>query len=715
MSSGYGRPLSPPRNRYHPPGGPPGRISAGSFFSTSAYDPYGPSSRTSREHVSGPRISDERVGGGSRLVPLRARSPPRRAAADDYVVAPRPRPRRATLEPEAPQRIRRPVSMIDAGPTSRSSRPIITSAADRPPSPVTKVRRERRDEDYEVLPASSSSRRHHQRHSSLGLPEGGRLVPVEREPTAYRVPTTKPTLRERRDENDRDYGYEYTDPRDTKPQDPSYRQRSRRDSYNNARPASMIMEGYIPRSNREHGPPVTTRGFENIERSQGQRQGYRSRDDEKVPGAKEYVRDDREIALRKAVRPEIALHQPSNDGYNEEELRHHRPRKSTPDDDRLEKARPRPAEDEKLESRPRDVYDDQTERPRRHRHKHHRHPDRHRDDDKYRDADGKYEEDHRAREERRRERRERREREERIAADGSNAGVLAGAGTAAAATGLAAEGLRRHHDKGHTREEDNIQLTRRSEKERDRDHLAVPDQAFETSSTTSGPSTAEDSEYQEAREAAARAKVEAEHFVGPVEPEIRKQASYERRPEPDYTRHHRTYRPRRHHSRTRDEDSYSSSSSSSSSDSEDDNRQRQVRVVSPANEDKPPPLAPKSILRKPRDKFPEHPTTVREGVAPHKDAMKKDIPPNARWTKIDRRFVNPESLEQDGIRFNEYDDHVIVLKVMDLEEIEKYTRKTAEIRANRRMLMGPPETSPSHGQSQPHGIPQGAQPEGAAF
>ena len=97
--------------------------------------------------------------------------------------------------------------------------------------------------------------------------------------------------------------------------------------------------------------------------------------------------------------------------------------------------------------------------------------------------------------------------------------------------------------------------------------------------------------------------------------------------------------------------------------------------------------APKSILRNPHDKSSEHPDDVREGVAPHRDMPKKAVPANARWTKINRKLVSPESLRQDGIRFNEYVDHVIVLKVMDLEEIEKYTRKTAEIREKRQLSM----------------------------
>lgn len=714
MNSGYGRPLSPPRNRYHPPGGP--RASAGSFFSTSSYDPHAAPTRTSRDYVSGPRISDERVG-ASRAVPLRTRSPLRRATVDDYAVA--PRPRRLALEPEV-QKIRRPVSMIAPSDPARTSRPVLTSAMDRPPSPVTKARKERRDDNYEVLPASSNSRRHHQRHSSLNSAQTGRLMPLDRDASqkVYRPSNSgRPALRERRDENDKDYDFEYTDPRDTKPQDPVYRQRSRRDSYNDARPTSMIAsDTYIPRSNRDPGPPVSSRGFENIGRSQSQRQGYPARDDEREP--RDYSRDGREPNSRKPVRSEIALHQPSNDGVVDEESRKLRPRKPAPEDDRLEpRTRPRKPieEEERLEPKARNLQDDQVDRhgedrPRQHRHKHH-----HRDPDRYRDDNDRDSRDHRLRADRREERRDKRDNPD----DDHGNGLLAGAGVAATATGLAAEGVRRHRHKDH-REVDDSQLTRRprdveepsrdyvdldrrprdhvSEAPRDdldlarrpRDHLAGPHRdELDTSSVSTGPSTAEDREYQEARELSHQAKKEAEHFIGPMEPELRQQKSFERPSEPDYTRHHRSYRPRRHHPRTRDEDSYSSSSSSSSSDSEDDGRQRQVRVVTPSNEEKPPPPAPKSILRKPREKFPEHPTTVREGVAPHKDQKKKDVPPNARWTKIDRRFVNPEALEADGIRFNEFVDHVIVLKVMDIEEIEKYTQKTAEIRANRRMLMGP--------------------------
>jgi hypothetical protein len=95
---------------------------------------------------------------------------------------------------------------------------------------------------------------------------------------------------------------------------------------------------------------------------------------------------------------------------------------------------------------------------------------------------------------------------------------------------------------------------------------------------------------------------------------------------------------------------------------------------------KDPDVPPKGILKPPRDKFPEEPNPVREGVAPLKDAHKKGIPPGARWTKIDRRLVNPAALEAGNERYEERPDYVIVLRVLTKEEIQGYAVKTQEIR-----------------------------------
>ncbi|PZD26395.1 AraJ, Arabinose efflux permease [Pyrenophora tritici-repentis] len=111
---------------------------------------------------------------------------------------------------------------------------------------------------------------------------------------------------------------------------------------------------------------------------------------------------------------------------------------------------------------------------------------------------------------------------------------------------------------------------------------------------------------------------------------------------------------------------------------------KSVQIVEPPKE----PVAPvKGILRKPTEKFPEDPEPIREGVAPHKDALKgKDIPVGARWTRIDRRLVNPEALEQAKERFEERMDCVIVLRVLTKEEIQKLADRTKKIRESRGQL-----------------------------
>ncbi|KAL2002867.1 hypothetical protein VTN02DRAFT_5704 [Thermoascus thermophilus] len=109
-------------------------------------------------------------------------------------------------------------------------------------------------------------------------------------------------------------------------------------------------------------------------------------------------------------------------------------------------------------------------------------------------------------------------------------------------------------------------------------------------------------------------------------------------------------------------------------------RQRKTVTVDPAPAKEPEAAPPKGILKPPRDKFPEDPNAVREGVAPLKDAQKKGIPPGARWTKIDRRLVNPAALEAGHERFEERPEYVIVLRVLTKEEIQAYAVKTQEIR-----------------------------------
>lgn len=110
-----------------------------------------------------------------------------------------------------------------------------------------------------------------------------------------------------------------------------------------------------------------------------------------------------------------------------------------------------------------------------------------------------------------------------------------------------------------------------------------------------------------------------------------------------------------------------------------DTESRRLRVVSPPRHDvenKP----VKSILRRPRETFPDDPTPTSEGVAPVKDAKKDRIPPNARWTKISRNLVNPEALESGKERFEAREDFVIVLRVLSRDEVQWYAKVTERIR-----------------------------------
>ena len=692
----------------------------------------------------------------SRAVPIRARSPPRRPRDDDFAV----RPRRISLDPGDPLS-RRPPSLMPPRSPNKGAGPVITKEHERPASPLSKSSKPSggvQEVASYVIPAVSASGRNHHRHSSLTT--GERLRPRERDPRERIYPggSSRTSAPHPARENDRDYNYEYTGPakeflRDGPPV-PLPRPRERKDAYNagRERPASMTIpdraEPEYRRLAREPGPPPSTRGFEGMGRAESLRQPRRAREDdadrrENLPRGylRDEPRDDRGYPeLRRSVRRNT---EDEYVPYPDESARHHRPRKPTHEEDRVEgRQRPRKPtlEDERVDSRadPRSRdYDEQYARGAEDRRR------RHRDD---REATKEYE---RRRESDDKDDRERRPRDEsrdkRDRADdaGLKGSLLAGGATAAAvagAAGLATEGGRRHRQK----EQEDRDGLGRSIKDPRATHLEPGIDRDSESTSLSGETRLsgapededkderhrrrrrererEEREYREARDHDRRQKegisepASAEGGPGPHpdshdaatpvvihpgDPEysgLREQKSYERRPETDSSpRQHRRRRPRRHHSRTRDEDSYSSASSPSSEESDrgDDHIPREPpRVVTPSNEianAKPalPPAPPKGILKKAKDKFPEPPNPVREGVAPL-DAAKKGIPPEARWTRINRRLVNPEALDQEGVRFEEYPDYVIVLKVLNQEEISRYTQKTHEIRERRRAMMGAP-------------------------
>ncbi|ORY09923.1 hypothetical protein BCR34DRAFT_615529 [Clohesyomyces aquaticus] len=57
----------------------------------------------------------------------------------------------------------------------------------------------------------------------------------------------------------------------------------------------------------------------------------------------------------------------------------------------------------------------------------------------------------------------------------------------------------------------------------------------------------------------------------------------------------------------------------------------------------------------------------------------QSIPPEARWTKIDKWYVSPEALREAGLAFEERGMFVVVSKVLTKEEIENLTRRTKEL------------------------------------
>jgi hypothetical protein len=127
-----------------------------------------------------------------------------------------------------------------------------------------------------------------------------------------------------------------------------------------------------------------------------------------------------------------------------------------------------------------------------------------------------------------------------------------------------------------------------------------------------------------------------------------------------------------------DADSAVDAKSAVSTDKDREEAKRRVKIVEPPKKEEAPAQI-KSILRKPTEKFPDHHDGIREGVTPL-EPEKKGIPKDAKWTKIDRRLVNPEALDLAQLRYEERLDCVIVLKVLTKEEIQALADKTAEIR-----------------------------------
>ena len=123
---------------------------------------------------------------------------------------------------------------------------------------------------------------------------------------------------------------------------------------------------------------------------------------------------------------------------------------------------------------------------------------------------------------------------------------------------------------------------------------------------------------------------------------------------------------------------------SSSSEFDFHDRLRQVGIVTFANEHIKLKEPPKSIVDQPREMFSEDPAPIREDASLLKGARRKVIPPGARWTKIDRKLVNPEALKAGSERYYEERlNYVIVLRILTKEDVEQYALKTYNIRGKR--------------------------------
>ena len=256
---------------------------------------------------------------------------------------------------------------------NKGARPVITKDLDRPSSPLSKTSKLSGGGVQEVasyvIPAASASGRNHHRHSSLTT--GDRLRPRDRDPRERTYPggSSRAAALHPTRENDRDYNYEYTGPtkeflRDGPPA-PLPRPRERKEIYNTGRerPASMVVpdraEPEYRRLARELGPPPSTRGFDGVGRAESLRQPRRARDDEsdrREVHSRSYLRDEpREDRgypeLRRSVRRNT---EDDYVPYPDDSARHHRPRKPTLEDERVE-ARPRPRkptlEDDRLDPR----------------------------------------------------------------------------------------------------------------------------------------------------------------------------------------------------------------------------------------------------------------------------------------------------------------------------------------------------------------------------
>jgi hypothetical protein len=71
---------------------------------------------------------------------------------------------------------------------------------------------------------------------------------------------------------------------------------------------------------------------------------------------------------------------------------------------------------------------------------------------------------------------------------------------------------------------------------------------------------------------------------------------------------------------------------------------------------------------------------LRDSSGENKTDKWPPVPPDARWTKISRRLVNPEALEMGNEDFEARDEFVVVMRVLTRDEVQGYAEVTQRIR-----------------------------------
>lgn len=574
----------------------------------------------------------------------------------------------------APSTDRRPltVSTRNASPTRRTGSLAVASPREMTPTVV------RDDSSRLLLPAPAHGRQHshHQRHNSTTIADlDARDATRERRDKTYHSKSpyverayhmTKPSQR-----NVDDEGWSYTGPREQFDRDYPQRPQGRRDSATRKdRPVSHYdLERPSPRRDQPVIP--LSRQLVRSDRIDPDRHVHRSEYDSDPDKTSDVPK------RRHSTRHPVVHQQHREDGY------------PSPRDDFEGRNAPRTRNDRyDDEPRPRDRHRDtlrENDRDRDYDRRYHRDPDR----ERLRD----YERDDRPHDVRRKPR-SRESSPQRSTLKDLAAGVVGSLATAGVVKGLNRD--RKDRDRDDESEDDE----RREPRKKSHRHRSRKDDAY------SDPEATEDRRRDERRRS--RAQGDSNSDTPDDQPSRRHQSRRyhdedepipEDKSEPENERHERgssKVRVREDDDEDKGDDGERRSREAVPAHKQDqapdslenrtispgeneDDRPRRVQLVEPVREKDE--VKPRGILKPARQvPFPEDPNPIREGVAPLKDATKDGIPPNARWTKINRLLVNPEALEKAHERFEEREDYVIVLRVLSREEIQKLADKTKEVR-----------------------------------